>query len=75
MNKQEFIANLKARLSGLPAGEIDARAECYGEMIDDRMEDGMTEEEAQTALVQSFPAQVIGVIETVHAQNPLPLTF
>lgn len=66
MNKQEFIANLKARLSGLPAGEIDARAEFYGEMIDDRMEEGASEAEAVLAV-----GSLDDVVREILLQIPL----
>ena len=46
MNKEEFIAELKDGLSGLPQNDIDERVLFYTEMIDDRMEEGMSEEEA-----------------------------
>lgn len=50
MNKQQFITKLRERLSGLPQEDTDRFAEYYSEMIDDRMEDGMTEEESVAAL-------------------------
>ena len=46
MKKQEFLSLLKKRLSSLPKKEIEERVSFYGEMIDDRIEDGMTEAEA-----------------------------
>ena len=46
MNKQEFIENLRARLSALPEDELEDRLNFYREMIDDRVEDGLSEEEA-----------------------------
>lgn len=46
MNKAEFIDNLRAKLSGLPESEIEERLAFYSEMIDDRVEDGRTEEQA-----------------------------
>ena len=46
MNKHEFFEQLGRGLSGLPQEDIDERLMFYGEMIDDRMEDGLTEEEA-----------------------------
>jgi uncharacterized membrane protein len=50
MNKQEFLNHLAARLASLPQSEIDKSIAYYVEMIDDRTEDGMTEEEAVAAL-------------------------
>lgn len=46
MNKEQFLSELGGRLSGLPQGDIDERLGFYAEMIDDRMEDGFTEDEA-----------------------------
>lgn len=66
MNKQEFIASLRARLAGLPEGEIDARAEFYGEMIDDRIEEGASEEEAVFAV-----GSLDDVVREILSQIPL----
>ena len=46
MNKTEFLERLGERLSGLPQEDIDERLGFYGEMIDDRMEENLSEEEA-----------------------------
>ena len=46
MKKNEFLKELRGRLSGLPQDEIDSRISFYSEMIDDRVEEGKTEEEA-----------------------------
>lgn len=46
MTKREFLDELRARLSGLPERELEERIAFYGEMIDDRMEEGLGEEEA-----------------------------
>ena len=50
MNKQEFLAKLQNSLSGLPREEVEERLAFYREMIEDRMEDGIPEEEAVAAL-------------------------
>ena len=50
MNKQEFLDRLRKGLSGLPQAEREERLLFYSEMIDDRMEEGLTEEEAVAAL-------------------------
>ena len=46
MNKNEFLAALCERLNGLPEEDINKSIDFYGEMIDDRVEDGMSETEA-----------------------------
>ena len=50
MNKQEFLAQLRKGLSGLPQEDIEERLTFYGEMLEDRMEEGFTEEEAVAAI-------------------------
>lgn len=44
MNKQEFLIRLRKGLQGLPQNDIEERLTFYNEMIDDRMEEGVTEE-------------------------------
>ena len=64
MNKQEFLAGLKAKLSGLPASEVEERLDFYSEMIDDRVEDGLSEEEAicEIGSVESVASQILADI-------------
>ena len=67
MNKTEFLNNLRAALSGIPQDDIEERVSFYGEMIDDRMEEGLTEEEAVGG---------VGSIDEIVAQtlSEVPLT-
>ena len=46
MTKTELLNELESRLIGLPKEDIQERLDFYSEMIDDRMEDGKSEEEA-----------------------------
>lgn len=46
MNKSEYIEALKDMLTDFPADETERFLLYYSEMIDDRVDDGMTEEEA-----------------------------
>ena len=64
MTKQELLAALRARLSGLPTGELEERLAFYSESIDDRIEDGLSEEEAVAALgtVEEIAAQILAEI-------------
>ena len=64
MNKEEFIAELKDGLSGLPQNDIDERVLFYTEMIDDRMEEGMSEEEAISGIgsVEEIVSQIISEV-------------
>lgn len=50
MNKQEFLARLNEGLYGLPKEELEERLSFYSEMIDDGMEEGLSEEEAVASL-------------------------
>ena len=49
MTKHEFLAKLRQGLSGLPQEDMEERLIFYSEMIDDRMEEGLSEEEAVAA--------------------------
>lgn len=59
MDKRTFLAELRARLTGLPEAEVEERLSFYAEMIEDRMEDGLTEEQAVAG---------VGSVEEVMAQ-------
>lgn len=71
MTKREFLAALGRRLSGLPQSEIEERLNFYGEMIDDRMEEGLSEEEAvaQIGSVDAAAAQIVGERASAAADN------
>ena len=46
MNKKEFLHELRSSLRGLNDDDIDEKISFYSEMIDDRIEEGYSEEEA-----------------------------
>jgi uncharacterized membrane protein len=46
MNKEQFLIELASALAGLPEEDIEKSLEYYSEMIDDRIEEGLSEEEA-----------------------------
>ena len=50
MDKQAFLAAIRQGISTLPPPDIEKSLAYYSEMIDDRMEDGINEEEAVAAL-------------------------
>ncbi|MBE6686778.1 MAG: DUF1700 domain-containing protein [Ruminococcaceae bacterium] len=50
MTKKEFLCELEEALSGIPKEEREERLNFYGEMIDDRIEEGISEEEAVSDL-------------------------
>ena len=49
MRKEEFLTALRAGLTGLSPEGVEKLVEFCSEMIDDRMEDGLTEDEAVAA--------------------------
>ena len=67
MSKQEFLQRLRGALAGLPQEDIAERMTFYSEMIDDRIEDGLTEEEAvaEIGAVEDISAQIV-------AETPFP---
>lgn len=62
MNKQEFLVKLRNGLSGLPQEDIEERLTFYSEMLDDRIEEGVSEAEAVAAIgpVDAVAAQILG---------------
>jgi len=50
MTKTEFLTELEKQLYGLPSDDIKKSLDYYAEMIDDRIEDGMSESEAVAAI-------------------------
>ena len=64
MNKQEFLVQLRKGLSGLPKDDIEERLTFYSEMIDDRMEEGLSEETAvcEIGTVDELISQIIADI-------------
>ncbi len=64
MTKQEFFAVVRKGLKGIPDADIEERLAFYEEMIDDRMEEGASEEEAVSAIgsADEIVAQIIADI-------------
>ena len=50
MLKEEFLAQLRGGLAGLPQEDLEERLAFYSELLDDMMEEGMTEAEATAKL-------------------------
>ena len=50
MRKNEFINEIRGALRGYPHNEVENSIEFYSEIIEDRMENGMSEEEAVASL-------------------------
>ncbi len=66
MSKQEFLAQLRKGLSGLPQEDIEERLTFYSEMIDDRTEEGLLEEDAVSRI-----GSVDTIISQIKADIPL----
>lgn len=64
MSKQEFLAKLKSGLTQIPQDDLEERINFYSEMIDDRMEEGLTEEQAVAELgtIESIVMQIVSEI-------------
>lgn len=71
MTKSEFIQALEAKLSGLPQEEICKSTTYYSEQIEDRKEDGMTEEQAVADLesIDIIAQRIIDDYNESCAQN------
>lgn len=65
MTKQEFLTRLREGLSLLPQNEREERLNFYGEMIDDRMEEGLSEFDAVAAV-----GQIDEIIAQIRAEFP-----
>ena len=67
MRKQEFLDKLKASLWAMPEADRQRSADYYGEMIDDRMEDGLSEEEAVAAI-----GNLDEIVKQILSESPRP---
>ena len=81
MSKQEFLDQLRAGLAGLPQQDINERLTFYSEMIDDRVEEGLTEEAAVAGMdsVDKIVSQTLSEIplskivkERVSSKRSMP---
>ncbi len=64
MTKHEFLTALLRGLDSLPKKDLDETLHFYGEIIDDRMEEGLPEEEAVAAAgdVEEIIAQIMSSV-------------
>lgn len=71
MTKREFIEKLRSHLSRLPRREAEERIIFYVEMIDDRIEEGLSEEEAvfQIGSADEIASQIISEVGTAKAEG------
>ena len=74
MTKLEFILALNEQLSAYPKAEVQQRLSFYSEMIEDRMEDGLSEEEAVAAVgdVAHIAAEIAAELTPEEAPKPAP---
>ena len=66
MLKADFLRELENKLSDLPRDEVEERLGFYSEMIDDRMEEGLSEEEA---------VEAIGSVDAVYEETISDIPF
>ena len=66
MTKKEFLSSLESKLQGLPKEDINNRLDFYSEMIDDRIEEGKTEDQAIEEI-----GSVDEVVEQIAEETPL----
>ena len=66
MTKTQFILELSSKLSGLPKDDINESIEFYIEMIDDRMDEGMSEADAVAAI-----GSVDAISEQIFSEIPM----
>ena len=59
MTKLNFLLSLHKKLSDLPQNEVEERLNFYSEMIEDRIEEGLCEEDAVSA---------VGTVDEIAAQ-------
>ncbi|MBQ2733014.1 MAG: hypothetical protein IJF74_02560, partial [Clostridia bacterium] len=64
MTKLDFLYDLRAALKALPKADIERYVDYYSEMIDDRIDDGMSEEAAVAELgrIEDIAAKILGDI-------------
>ena len=62
MTKEGFLAQLRQQLWALPEADRQNSLDYYAEMIDDRMEEGLSEEEAVAAIgnLEEIVQQILG---------------
>ena len=66
MNKKQFIETLRNKLSKFPQKEVDDSINFYSEMIDDKIEDGISEEDAVKEI-----GDIDNIVSLIVADIPL----
>ena len=64
MNKEGFLVALRSALAGLPQDDVEERLAFYSEMIDDRVEEGASEEDAVAGVgtVDEVASQIVAEV-------------
>jgi len=65
MTKKEFLSAIEKGVCGIPESDKEKSLEYYNEMIDDRMENGQTEEEAVADM-----GDIDGIIAQILTESP-----
>ena len=70
MSKQDFLAALRKKLKALPGQDLEESLNFYSELIDDRMDEGLSEEEAVAAVgpVEDIAAQILAEARSAEAR-------
>ena len=66
MNKQEYLTAIREKIKAMPAEDIERFTDYYSEMIDDRIEDGLSEDDAVADMVSPDDA-----VEQILSEMPL----
>lgn len=69
MTKLQFILSLNEKLSGFPKEEVEERINFYSEMIEDRMEEGLSEEEAVAAV-----GSIDDIVSHISSEFPVSIS-
>ena len=71
MNKRAFLTELGKRLSGVSKQDAIERLNFYSEMIDDRIEEGLSEEEAVKAIgsIDEIVETIKSEVKTTHTRE------
>ena len=74
MTKKEFLAALRRKLRTVPQAELRERLGFYSEIIDDKMEEGLTEGEAvaDAGNVDEIAEQILAEVEIPKAKAKAP---
>lgn len=74
MTKLGFLFALRDKLGGMPQSDVEERLNFYSEMIEDRMEDGLSEEEAVSEIgsVEEIAEQILADFSSSKSAKQSP---